>query len=63
MTPRAVVVDCDGTGVEDSPTGARAVRLAGTRCFGLSAHPKAALEAEGAHRIASLSDLPALIGL
>lgn len=49
--------------VEDSPTGARAARAAGMRCFGLSAHPNFALTAEGAHRIAHLTDLLPLIGL
>lgn len=49
--------------VEDSPTGARAARAAGIRCFGLSEGPNPALEAEGVERIAHLSDLPALIGV
>lgn len=49
--------------VEDSPTGARAAKAAGIRCFGLSAQPNPALEAEGVVRIATLPDLLPLLGL
>ena len=49
--------------VEDSPTGARAARTAGMRCFGLSAQPNPALEAEGALVVARLADLVPLLGL
>jgi HAD superfamily hydrolase (TIGR01509 family) len=49
--------------VEDSPTGARAARAAGMRCFGLSAKANPALEAEGAVGIKGLAELPELIGL
>lgn len=50
--------------VEDSPTGAKAARAAGMRCFGLS--PKGddtRLAAEGATIIRDLDELPALLGL
>jgi HAD superfamily hydrolase (TIGR01509 family) len=57
VAPGACVV------VEDSPTGARAARAAGMRCYCLSAAPNPALEAEGVVRIARLSELPALIGV
>ena len=56
-TPETAVV------VEDSPTGARAAKAAGIRCFGLSARPNPALEAEGARWIRTLHDLPALLGV
>lgn len=49
--------------VEDSPTGARAAKAAGIRCFGLSVHPNPALEAEGAVRISALPDLLQRLGL
>lgn len=57
LTPADCVV------VEDSPTGARAARAAGMRCFGLAPRPNPALAAEGALPIASLPALLPLIGL
>lgn len=56
--PRACIV------IEDSPTGARAARAAGMRCFGFAPHGDgAALANEGAVPFRAMSDLPALIGL
>ncbi len=49
--------------IEDSPTGARAARAAGMRCFGYAPHGAPALAAEGAILFAGMADLPALLGL
>ena len=49
--------------VEDSPTGARAAKSAGMRCFGLSERPNPALDVEGAVWIKGLADLPGLLEL
>lgn len=50
--------------IEDSPTGARAARAAGMRCFGYAAHtPAERLANEGAIPFRSMTDLPALLGL
>lgn len=50
--------------IEDSPTGARAARLAGMRCLGFAAHDDGArLAAEGAEVFHRMIDLPALLGL
>ena len=57
VDPRSCVV------IEDSAIGARAARAAGMHCYGLAPRPDYALAAEGAHRIAHLSDLPELLGL
>lgn len=50
--------------IEDSPTGARAARAAGMRCFGYAPqgqHPR--LQAEGAILFHKMSDLPRLLNL
>ena len=50
--------------IEDSPTGARAARLAGMPCFGYAPHGGAEkLEAEGATIFSRYADLPGLLGL
>lgn len=50
--------------IEDSPTGARAARAAGIRCFGYAAAEKAdGLLAEGATVFRDMADLPGLLGL
>lgn len=50
--------------VEDSPTGARAARAAGMRCFGYAAQtPAERLANEGAIPFTNMADLPRLIGL
>lgn len=50
--------------VEDSPTGARAARAAGMRCFGYAGHAGGdALAAEGASVFNDMADLPALLRL
>ena len=49
--------------VEDSPTGARAARAAGMRCFGYAPHGSAALLAEGAEPFTRMTDLRDLLGL
>lgn len=50
--------------VEDSPTGAKAARTAGMRCFGLAPDGEdARLVAEGAILIRDLRELPALLNL
>jgi HAD superfamily hydrolase (TIGR01509 family) len=50
--------------IEDSPTGARAARAAGIRCFGYAPHdPGEALSAEGAVLFRAMSDLPGLLRL
>lgn len=50
--------------IEDSPTGARAARAAGMRCFGYAPHGSGErLAAEGATLFAAMADLPALLGL
>ena len=57
MTPGDCVV------VEDSPTGARAARAAGMRCFGYAPQGNPALAAEGAVLFADMAELPGLIGI
>ena len=49
--------------VEDSPTGARAARAAGMRCFGYAPQGNAALAAEGAVLFGDMAEVPGLIGL
>ncbi len=50
--------------VEDSPTGARAARAAGMRCFGYAPHDAGeALRAEGAVLFQRMDALPRLLGL
>lgn len=50
--------------VEDSPTGARAARAAGMRCFGYAAQtPPERLANEGAIPFRDMAELPRLIGL
>ena len=50
--------------IEDSPTGARAAKAAGMRCFGYAAHtPEERLTAEGAHPFFDMADLPGLLAL
>ena len=50
--------------IEDSPTGARAARAAGMRCFGYAADGQGArLAAEGAQPFTDMSELPALLGI
>ena len=50
--------------VEDSPTGARAARLAQMVCYGFAAHGEGArLAAEGATVFRDMADLPGLLGL
>lgn len=50
--------------IEDSPTGARAARAAGIRCFGYAPlGPNPRLTAEGATLFQRMTDLPALMGL
>jgi HAD superfamily hydrolase (TIGR01509 family) len=50
--------------VEDSPTGARAARAAGMRCFGYAPHGDGeALQAEGALLFRAMGDLPGLLRL
>lgn len=50
--------------IEDSPTGARAAKRAGMRCFGYEAHGEGAvLAAEGAEVFTDMRDLPGLLGL
>ncbi len=58
VAPQACVV------VEDSPTGARAAKAAGMRCFGFAPHGSGtALVNEGATLFRAMSDLPGLLGL
>ncbi len=57
------VAPADCAVIEDSPTGARAARAAGMRCFGYAPHGGAALIAEGAQPFVSMADLPGLLGL
>jgi HAD superfamily hydrolase (TIGR01509 family) len=50
--------------IEDSPTGARAARAAGIRCFGYAPHdPGEALLAEGAVLFRAMDELPGLLRL
>ncbi|NBB97576.1 MAG: HAD-IA family hydrolase [Alphaproteobacteria bacterium] len=50
--------------IEDSPTGARAAKAAGMRCFGYAPEGDGAkLAAEGAQVFRSMDGLPALLGL
>jgi HAD superfamily hydrolase (TIGR01509 family) len=49
--------------IEDSPTGARAARAAGMRCFGYATKDGAALAAVGAVVFADMDDLPELLGI
>jgi HAD superfamily hydrolase (TIGR01509 family) len=50
--------------IEDSPTGARAARAAGIRCFGFAPHDDGeALLAEGAVLFRSMGELPGLLRL
>lgn len=49
--------------VEDSPTGARAARAAGIRCFGYAPEGNAALANEGAVLFPDMAKLPALLEL
>lgn len=50
--------------IEDSPTGARAARGAGMRCFGYAPHDDGArLTTEGAEVFTDMAELPALLGL
>lgn len=49
--------------IEDSPTGARAARLAGIRCFGYAPHGNEKLAAEGATLFTHMNQLPELLGL
>ena len=50
--------------VEDSPTGARAARVAGMRCFGYAPDGDGAkLAAEGAQVFGRMDDLPGLMGV
>jgi HAD superfamily hydrolase (TIGR01509 family) len=50
--------------IEDSPTGARAARAAGMRCFGYAPHDSGeALLAEGAVLFHAMVDLPGLLRL
>ena len=49
--------------IEDSPTGARAARLAGMRCMGYAPQGSADLAAEGAVLFSDMKDLPRLLGL
>jgi len=56
--PEACVV------IEDSPTGARAAKAAGMRCFGYAPEGDGAkLVAEGAQVFRSMDELPGLLGL
>jgi len=57
-TPDACVV------IEDSPTGARAARAAGMRCFGYAPEGDGTkLAAEGAQLFRRMDDLPTLLGV
>lgn len=57
-TPESSIV------IEDSPTGARAARAAGIRCFGYAAHtPPERLANEGAVPFFDMADLLRLLGL
>ena len=49
--------------IEDSPTGARAARAAGMRCFGYAPHGGLALAAEGAVLFTDMGQLPGLLDL
>ncbi|MES2435481.1 MAG: HAD family phosphatase [Pseudomonadota bacterium] len=49
--------------IEDSPTGARAARLAGMQCMGYAPQGSTALVAEGAVLFSDMKDLPRLLGL
>jgi HAD superfamily hydrolase (TIGR01509 family) len=50
--------------IEDSPTGARAARAAGMRCFGYApGHDGARLAEEGAIPFRAMADLPRLLAL
>lgn len=50
--------------IEDSPTGARAAKAAGIRCYGYAAQSDGArLASEGALVFHSMADLPGLLGL
>lgn len=49
--------------IEDSPTGARAAKAAGMRCFGYAPHGSSALEATGAQVFRDMDTLPQLLQL
>lgn len=49
--------------IEDSPTGARAARAAGIRCFGYAPEGNPALAREGAVLFDAMEKLPGLMGL
>ena len=50
--------------IEDSPTGARAARAAGIRCYGYAAEtPAPRLQAEGALTFDDMADLPGMLDL
>lgn len=49
--------------VEDTPTGARAAKAAGIKCFGYAPAGNARLAAEGAILFRSMDELPDLLGL
>lgn len=49
--------------IEDSPTGARAARAAGIRCFGYAPEGNPALAQEGAVLFTDMATLPALLEL
>lgn len=49
--------------IEDSPTGARAARAAGIRCFGYAPEGNPALAKEGAVLFTDMATLPALLEL
>ena len=52
------------TVIDDSPSGCRAARRAGMRCFGYAAHHDGArLAAEGAIVFHNMAELPALLGI
>ncbi|QYZ69245.1 HAD family hydrolase [Neotabrizicola shimadae] len=62
---RALGVDPAGCSVvEDSPTGARAARAAGMRCFAYAPHGDGArMVAEGALPFRAMAELPGLLGI
>lgn len=57
------VAPADCLVIEDSPTGARAARAAGIRCFGYAPEDNAALAREGAVLFDAMDRLPGLLGL
>jgi len=57
------VAPADCVVIEDSPTGARAAKAAGIRCYGYAPHPNPALQAEGAQLFTAMKDLPPLLNL